>query len=141
MKKETMAYITALTDVYSGTINQPMIKCLNDLLTFVVDIPEENKEQSITSFNIALENENIKQENAELLNRVMEFENSCENMCEVEKNLQGKVKGAMDNNVALNSTCNKLRDKNKYLLRLNSVLDQRNKKLLYKNSKLTKLFS
>jgi hypothetical protein len=133
MKKEIMAYITALTDVYSGTINQPMIKCLNDLLTFVVDIPEKNKEQSIAAFNIALGNEDIKQENAALINRIIELEDSCTNMCEVEKNLQLKVQGAMDNNVALNSTCNKLRDEKKYLLRLNSVSDQRNKKLLYKN--------
>ena len=53
MKKEIMAYVTALTDVYSGTINQPMIKALNDIVNFVEDIPTpKTPELSIENIKI-----------------------------------------------------------------------------------------
>jgi|GEM_PF-1868310 len=75
MKKEIIAYITALTDVYSHTVNMPMKDALDNLLEFVIDIPEfkEDKDQSIKLFNIVLENEDLKQSNAELLNRITEL--------------------------------------------------------------------
>ena len=69
MKKEIIAYITALTDVYSHTVNMPMKAALDNLIEFVIDIPD-NKEQSIKTFNIALENEDLKKCNAELLNKL-----------------------------------------------------------------------
>ena len=59
MKKEIMAYVTALSDVYSKTINQPMIKALNDILNFVEDIPTVKNE--ITDFEI--ENKRLKGSN------------------------------------------------------------------------------
>jgi len=129
MKEQISAYITALIDIHRHTVNMPMKNCLDNLLEFVMDIPEVNKECVILTFNVVLENENLKK-------RILELEESCTNMCEVEKNLQEKVQGSMDNNVALNNTCNNLRGRNEYLLKLNSVLTQRNNKLVQMNKKL-----
>lgn len=103
MKEQISAYITALIDIHRHTVNMPMGNCLDNLLEFVMDIPEVNKEQSITSFNIVLENENLKK-------RILELEESCTNMCDVENNLNKKIQGLIDNNTALNETCNRLRN-------------------------------
>jgi len=40
MKLQILSYVNALQDVYSGTINQPMIKALNDLESHVADLQE-----------------------------------------------------------------------------------------------------
>lgn len=108
MKKEITAYITGVINSYTKTVailneNNAFNTNLNsfvavkeefsELLNYVMDIPEENKEQLISNFNISLENENLKQTNAKLLSRVMELEESCENMNEVERNLHYKIKG------------------------------------------------
>ena len=130
MKEQIAAYITALIDIHRHTVNMPMNNCLDNLFEFVMDIPEVNKEQSIAAFNIALENENLNK-------IILELEESCTNMCEVERNLQGKIQGALANNIALNDTCNKLRERNKYLLRLNSEFAQSNEKLRSVNLELT----
>lgn len=129
MKEQISAYITALIDMHRHTVNMPMKNCLDNLLEFVMDIPEGNKEQSIAAFNIALDNKNIEKLKTNMFKRITELEESCTNMCEVEKNLQRKLQGAMDNNIALNDTCNKLRETNEFLLRANSDFAKSNKRL------------
>jgi len=42
MKKEIMAYITALINTCNTTVNVPVAKCLNDLLDFVEKSSEED---------------------------------------------------------------------------------------------------
>jgi len=72
MKREIIAYITALTDVQRHTVNMPIAECLDNLIDFIEDI-HEDKELSIRIFNITLENEDLKKCNAELLNRITEL--------------------------------------------------------------------
>jgi HD superfamily phosphohydrolase len=98
MKKEIIAYITALIDVYSHTVNMPMKDALDNLMEFVVDIPEykEDKEQSIKFFNITLENEDLKQSNAQLLNRISEL-NQLEENHEYLKDINEKLYKKVEN--------------------------------------------
>lgn len=141
MKKEIMAYVTALTDVYSGSINQPMVKCLNDILNFAEDIPVEDKERSILAFNTALENSILK-------SRVLELEESCENMNEIEINLHKRIKALKWNNSALDGNCNVLKEQNIKLVKVNNEFALCNKKqfqmiieLRCKNKALIKTFN
>jgi hypothetical protein len=145
MKEQIIGYVTALVDTNSGTINQSMVRCLNNLLEYVIDIPEESKEVSILNFNLSLENENLKQSNAKLLNRVMELEESCENMNEVEINLHKRVQALIDNNETLDNNCNVLMDHNNKLIKANFGFAKCNKnqvqmiiKLKHENELLTK---
>jgi len=93
MKKEIIAYITALLDVCNHTVNIPITECLDNLIDFIEDIPEE-KEQSIKTFNIVLENQDLKQSNEELLSRITELnqlEEANEYLKNINENLYKKV--------------------------------------------------
>ncbi len=98
MKKEITGYITGIINSYSRTIERlkangaPIAATnpftafkeeLTDLLEFVIDIPD-SKETSILSFNVAIENVTLKK-------RIAELEESCECMCDVERNLHKKI--------------------------------------------------
>ena len=98
MKKEITGYITGIINSYSRTIERlkangaPITATnpfkafkeeLTDLLEFVIDIPD-SKETSILSFNVAIENTILKK-------RIAELEESCECMCDVERNLHKKI--------------------------------------------------
>ena len=98
MKKEITGYIQGVINSYSRTIERLKVSGVpitstnsfqsfkeefSDLLEFVIDIPEE-KEESIMSFNIALENGAIKR-------RITELEEFCENLNEVEGNLHREI--------------------------------------------------
>ena len=107
MKKEIMAYITALTDVYTHTVNMPVKNCLDNLMNFIEDIPE-GKDKAILDFNIALENESLKK-------RIIELEESCENMCDIEKNLHEKLKTHELNNTVWRNIYKELEEENKIL--------------------------
>lgn len=134
MKEQISAYITALIDMNKHTVDMSIENCLDNLLEFVMDIPEVDKERSITAFNLALGNKNIEKITANMFKRIMELEESCTHMCEVEKNLHKKIQGLGANNAAINETCNKLRDKNSSLLRINSSLAHSNENLRCGNS-------
>lgn len=128
MKNQIVGYITGVVNSYSRTIDrlkasgapitstnsfQAFKEEFNDLLEFVIDIPEENKEASILSFNVALQNEDLKK-------RILELEESCEDMCEIVKNLHKRVQALVDNNEVLDSNCNVLREQNNKLLQCNA---------------------
>lgn len=113
MKKEIIAYITALTDIQRHTVNMPVKECLDNLLEFVVDIPED-KEQSIKHFNIALENEDLKQSNAELCNRIMELnqlEECNEHLATINQKLRTDNNKLADDIQNLQIACNLLKEK------------------------------
>lgn len=128
MKKQIAGYITGVINSYSRAIErlktsgapitsidliQAFKEEFTDLLEFVIDIPsEKNKEAAMLSFNVALQNEDLK-------NRILELEESCENMNQVEKNLHDKIEGLTGNNLALNSTCNRLRIENNKISKRN----------------------
>ena len=78
MKKQIMAYITALTDVVGDGETINIYNSLKNLLDFVADLTEEVQVP----------------ENAEIIRLkkyVRELEDSCENMCQVQKHLQKKI--------------------------------------------------
>ncbi len=105
MKQIITAYITALTNVYMGKeyldgtflkgANERFIIDLNNLLDFIADLKEENKEQPITV--ILNRNEEITM----LKKYIKELEDSCEHMNEVEINLSNKIKILEDENKRL----------------------------------------
>ncbi|MFT5872791.1 MAG: Na+/phosphate symporter [Clostridium sp.] len=138
MKQQIVGYVTALIDMNRSTVNMSIKNCLDNLLEFVIDIPKENKETSIAAFNTALENENLKQSNAKLLSRVMELEESCENMNEIENNLHKRVKALTENNDALDENCNKLINHNSKLIKINLEIFQCNKNQAQMIQKLRK---
>lgn len=101
MKELIIGYITAVINNYTRTIDtfkqynaangsirrfETIREELNDLLDFVEDIPEETKEPYTIIFRTDSEEEvNI------LRKRIRELEDSCENMCEIERNLRNKI--------------------------------------------------
>ncbi|MGH4125140.1 MAG: hypothetical protein ACREV6_19665 [Clostridium sp.] len=155
MKKQITGYITGVINSYSRTIErlkaseapitstssfQAFKEEFTDLLEFIIDIPEENKEVSILAFKIAIENTILKK-------RILELEESCENMNEIENNLHKRVKALTNNNEALDSNCNVLMNHNNKLIKVNFELAQCNKnqvqmirKLQVKNKLVTKKF-
>ncbi|GCD13173.1 hypothetical protein [Clostridium tagluense] len=155
MKKQITGYITGVINSYSRTIERlkesgaPITSTnsfvafkeeFTDLLEFVMDIPEENKEVAILAFNIALENTIFKK-------RILELEESCESMNEIENNLHKRIKALTDNNDSLDNNCNVLRNHNNKLIKVNFELAQCNKnqvqmirKLRYRNKQLARIF-
>jgi len=120
MKAEIIAYTTALINVYAKEVklntNSLIINCnkralddLNDFLAFVEDVQEE------TGFvKVILENGEIDL----LRKRIRELEDSCENMCEVDRNLQRKIEELKNenqnwrlNNTSLQKDNNNLKNK------------------------------
>ena len=155
MKKQIIGYVTGVINSYSRTIERlkasgaPILSTnsfqafkeeFTDLLEFVIDIPEQNKEAAMLSFNVALRNEDLKK-------RILELEESCEDMCEIEKNLHKRIKALTDNNEALDSNCNVLMNQNNKLIKINFGLTNCNKnqfqmirKLRYRNKSHTMTF-
>ena len=88
MKKEIMAYITALENVYSGTINQPMIKALNDLECFVADIKEEDSNGEDLYIKRIVE---LEEEIEDIKSKFAETEESLTNMIDNESRLNKRV--------------------------------------------------
>lgn len=85
MKKEILGYIDALINVNNNNaIN--MGTALIDLWNHIDDMEESksDKEAVMLNFNVALQNEDLKK-------RILELEDSCENMCQVQKHLQKKI--------------------------------------------------
>ena len=114
MKKQITGYVTALADVYGGTLNQPMIKCLNNLLEFIEDIPEGNEE--ISNDRIA--------ENNLLRKRITELEENCENMNGVEKNLHKKICDLTKEVTLVKSASQVLKERNEELTKVNTISGQ-----------------
>jgi len=151
MKKEIMAYLTALIDVYSETINHPMIKALNDVVTFVEDIPSENKQQSKMTEQV---HNNLKKINYKLMTekeilkkRLLKIEQANEILCTNTASIYSQINGLVENNAALNKNCNNLRKENGQLVKENCEFAQSNEflhlriiELRSKQSILAKLF-
>lgn len=151
MKKEIIGYITGAINNHirilesmnkygyskaSVQSHQNYADELSDLSKFITNIPDANKEASILAFNVALENGSLKR-------RIVELEESCENMNEVEKNLHYKIKGiekAMDDawekNKRLNLTDKERRDENYNLELSNKHVNEINLNLITELSEL-----
>jgi len=106
MKKEILAYINGVINSYSNTItaletNGAFSTTMNtltaikeeftDLLEFVIDIPEENKEASILNFNLALEDHKIKGCNAMLEKVCDNFKNENCKLVQEKENLRKQI--------------------------------------------------
>jgi len=145
LKAEIMGYITGITNNHLRivasmekygfeetltAIHENVIDELNDLLTFVEDVPEE------TEFTkVVLAKEGVKmpmskfttelydiigdlQDQKEVLEkRVKELEESCQNMCDVDRNLQKKIKELKTTNHDWQNACIMLKEKNEELER------------------------
>lgn len=114
MKAAVTGYITAVINNYTRAIeNLKTVKTapitiskyetireeLNDLLDFIEDIPEETG----GPITVVLNSNN---EEVEILRkRIRELEDSCENMAQVEKNLNAKIKLYDVENQRLLSLC------------------------------------
>jgi chromosome segregation ATPase len=167
VKEAITGYITGIINSYTRSIDRlkkagapigttnPFVSFkeeFSDLLEFVIDVPEENKEFSILALNIALENVNLNK-------RIAELEESCSNMCEVENNLHGKIKKLEANLIEFRGAFiedkqkikeieeekNEFWECNKQLNQLykgkqseNEIIQTQNKKLKYDNKKLHK---
>jgi hypothetical protein len=85
LKKQILAYITATINQYAR-VKQDCEECsvmcvlddLSDLESFVADLKEVQTPESAEII-------------ARYLKRILELEESCKNMCEVEKNLQKRI--------------------------------------------------
>ena len=123
MKKEIVGYITGIINSYDRTIIElknakikietinPFINFkaeYSDLLEFVIDIPEDNKEQSITNFNKALKNDNLK-------NKILELEETNENLIDNEKRMHEKLKAYECNDLVWKMVYEDLKAENKKL--------------------------
>lgn len=94
MKQSIIGYVTALTNVHADMLDKiptntrgtsvhgMFLNELNALLDFIEDIPEENP--LVINLNSIEETEFLRK-------RIRELEESCESMCEVEKNLHSKM--------------------------------------------------
>lgn len=113
MKAEITGYITALINVYAKKLNTNtnlIAKAcnfefkneLNDLLDFVVDVPEE-----VGPLTVVLENGEINKSRK----RIKELEESCQQMCDIERNLQKKIENLKSDNLAWKITCTGLSEK------------------------------
>lgn len=139
MKKQITGYITGVINSYSRAIErlkasgtpitsinsfQAFKEEFTDLLDFVIDIQEDismgSKVASIENFNLTLENRSQ-------MVRIVELEESCENMNEIENNLHKRVKALTENNDSLDGNCNRLMDHNNKLIKVNFELHQCNK--------------
>lgn len=121
MKALIIGYITAVINNYTRSI-ETLKECgasegaikrfetireeLNDLLDFVEDIPEWSKEP--VTLNITI---NSNEEVEILRKRIRELEDSCENMCEVQKNQLKRIEYLKDDNYMWQNTCNILKEK------------------------------
>ncbi|WP_373899309.1 hypothetical protein ACER0A_002070 [Haloimpatiens sp. FM7315] len=112
MKQAIMSYITALINVHNNALERitdratnsnikTFINELNDLLNFIADSPEEKHITIILN----------KKDNETLRKRIKELEESCENMCEVERNLHEQIKQLRADNLMWQNACNQLREK------------------------------
>ena len=135
MKEGIVGYITGIInshqrkiEVMTGKATEYSIhqqKCfkseLSDLLDYVIDIPEETVTDTYIEINRLrdiLEEKQVRSEDLAfeiiiLRQRVAELEESCENMCEVERNLQQKIKHFEIDNAAWQKLCKELRETNK----------------------------
>ena len=94
---------------------------LSDLLDYVMDIPEETVTDTYAEINRLKEKleydwftfESVSFENLVLKKRIEELEESCQLMCEVERNLQQKISHFEIDNAAWQKLCNELRVTNK----------------------------
>lgn len=84
-----------------------VLNSLNIILDYVEDIPEDNSKPTTVVL--------CGSENEKLEKRIHELEESCENMCEVEKNLHNKVQTLRSDNTTWRNACNELREKNEIL--------------------------
>ena len=128
MKKSITSYITALINVHysalerlpetsqASSLHAVYVDELNALLDFIEDIPENN------SIVINLGNS---EENKYLRKRVRELEESCESMCEVEKNLHKKIKNLEEANIRWQMDYANLRESKKDLAQLVEDLKKR----------------
>ena len=81
---------------------------LSDLASYLADIPQANKEQSIATFNMALENQKLKK-------MILELEETCENMNLNEIKLHEKLKAYECNDVVWRNCYEALREENRKL--------------------------
>lgn len=88
MKKEILAYITGVTNTCGEFLNSNSIQILNHLENFVADLKEDDNDGKMIYVKRIVE---LNEENQQLKKYVRELEDSCENMCEVETNLQKRI--------------------------------------------------
>lgn len=126
MKKEIIGYINGVISSYTNTISvltqnggfnasiNSFVAIKNefmDLLEVVIDIPEE---KTISDFNLALENENLKQNNAELLNRIIELnqvEECNDHIAAINQKLRIENNKLIDENQNLTIACSLLKER------------------------------
>ncbi|ACA55207.1 hypothetical protein FDC45_13105 [Clostridium botulinum] len=103
MKQAITGYITALINMYSdGNVEEKFVQQLNDLLDYVADLKEENRED-ITRVVL---NNNI--EITKLQEYIKELEESCENNNEVTRQQWEKIVRLNNANRIWQNTCNLL---------------------------------
>lgn len=131
MKAEITGYITALINVKELNVkrikrsnpnidikaHQNSIEELSCLLDFVEDVPEEMDHITVV----------VKDEEADLLRkRIRELEDSCENMCEIEKILHKKIEDLNSENLVYQITCTGLNEKIEKLEAINEYKNIKN---------------
>ena len=139
MKKNDFS--RALIQSHQNYTNQ-----LNDLLDYVMDIPEETVIDTYVEINRLrdiLAKEEVSSEDMAfeiiiLKQRVAELEESCENMSEVERSLQQEIGNLEIDNIGWQAVCNSLRRSNKKLEGKYSNLLRKNKNLLKQLRRLSK---
>ena len=130
MKKELVSYLTGVINSYSSTIsvlttNEGFSTSLNtlvaikgefeSLLDIVMDI-QENKDQAIMNFNKALKNDALKK-------KILELEETNENMNDNEKRMHEKLKAYECNDLVWKMVYEELKAENKRLS--NCTLDKK----------------
>ena len=130
MKKEILSYLTGVINSYTSTIavltaNEGLNTSLNTLvaikgefeilLDIVMDIPED-KEQAITNFNKALKYNALKK-------KILELEETNENMNDNEKRMHEKLKAYECNDLVWKMVYEELKAENKRLS--NCTLDKK----------------
>jgi len=133
MKKEILSYLTGVINSYTSTIavlttNEGFSTSLNtlvaikgefeSLLDIVMDIPED-KGQAITNFNKALKNNDLKK-------KVLELEETNENMNDNEKRMNEKLKAYECNDLVWKNVYEDLKAENRRLI--NGTLDKKHER-------------
>jgi|GEM_PF-2544567 len=94
-------------DISNKIVHKAFTEELEDLLEMVIDM--QGTEESKQPITVVLSNNN--DEVNKLKKYIRELEDSCENMCEVERNLRKQILQLKDDNRMFQEVCNGLKEK------------------------------